>query len=64
MRTGSFIYINIIMFIHKMATITISIPEELKKELEKHSEVNWTEVIRRIFINKINLLKKLERLEK
>jgi len=52
------------MFIHKMATITISIPEELKKELEKHSEVNWTEVIRRIFINKINLLKKLERLEK
>ena len=47
-----------------MATITISIPDELKAKLEKHPEVNWTEIIRRIFIKKIEVLKKLEHLER
>jgi len=47
-----------------MATITISIPDELKAKLEKHPEVNWTEIIRRIFIKKIEVLKKLEQIER
>ena len=47
-----------------MATITISIPDELKTKLEKHPEVNWTEIIRRIFIKKIEVLKKLEQIER
>ncbi|MBY9016934.1 MAG: hypothetical protein KGD68_14690 [Candidatus Lokiarchaeota archaeon] len=29
-----------------MANITLSIPEELKKEMEKFPEINWSEVAR------------------
>lgn len=31
----------------KMENITLTIPEELKKELRKHEEVNWSAVIRK-----------------
>ena len=30
-----------------MTNITLAIPEELKKQLQKHDEVNWSAVIRR-----------------
>ena len=30
-----------------MENITLTIPEELKKELRKHEEVNWSAVIRK-----------------
>jgi len=30
-----------------MTNITLAIPEDLKKELQKHQEVNWSAVIRR-----------------
>ena len=30
----------------KMANITLSIPEDLKKEMEKFPEINWSEVAR------------------
>lgn len=43
-----------------MAVITISIPENLKKELDARPEVNWTEVIRNIFLKKLSALKKFE----
>ncbi len=33
-----------------MTNITLSISEELKKELQKHQEVNWSAVIRRAMI--------------
>jgi len=29
-----------------MANITLTIPEELRKELRKHNEVNWSAVMR------------------
>ena len=29
-----------------MVNITLAIPEDLKKELQKHEEVNWSAVIR------------------
>ena len=29
-----------------MANITLSIPEDLKKEMEKYPEINWSEVAR------------------
>jgi len=34
------------MRIIKMTNLTLSIPEELKKEMEKFSEINWSEVAR------------------
>lgn len=29
-----------------MATFTVSIPDKLKKELEKHPDVNWPEFLK------------------
>lgn len=44
-----------------MATITVSIPDKLKAKLDEHSEINWTEVLRRAFANRVELLKKFEK---
>ena len=30
-----------------MATVTLSIPDELKKEMDKFPEVKWSEVLRK-----------------
>ena len=30
-----------------MTNITVTLPDELKKELKKHKEVNWSAVIRK-----------------
>lgn len=47
-----------------MATITISIPDELKARLDKHPEVNWSEVLRRGFSKKVEALKRFEKFER
>ena len=44
-----------------MATFTISVPEELKKKLEQHSELNWAEYLRRKFEMKLEELELLEK---
>lgn len=36
-----------------MVSLTLSIPEELKKEMEKFPEINWSEVARASIIEKI-----------
>jgi hypothetical protein len=46
-----------------MATFTVSVPEKLKKELEKHPEINWPEYLKKRFEAKINELKKFEELK-
>ena len=45
-----------------MANITLSIPDDLKKKMEKHSEIKWSQVARNAIekrINDLELLKKL-----
>ena len=44
-----------------MATITVSVQDELKAKLDKYSEVNWVEVLRKAFAKKVELLKKFEK---
>ena len=44
-----------------MATITVSVPDELKAKLDKHPEINWPEILRREFSKKVELLKKFEK---
>ncbi len=39
-----------------MTNITLSIPEELKKEMEKFPEINWSEVARDSIKKKITQL--------
>ncbi len=45
-----------------MATVTLSIPDELKKKLDSLPEVKWSEVFRSIIIKKVGQLKKFRQL--
>lgn len=46
-----------------MVTFTISIPEELKKKIEEHPEINWTEYLKKRFEQRIKELTKFEELK-
>ncbi|MBI2176566.1 hypothetical protein HYU40_04460 [Candidatus Woesearchaeota archaeon] len=46
-----------------MATFTVSIPEELKKRIEEHPEVNWAEYIKQRFGARMSELRKFEELK-
>ncbi len=48
-----------------MPNITITIPEELKKDMERLPELNWSETVREFLADKVKralLLKKLDKL--
>lgn len=47
----------------KTTTFTVSIPDELKKEIEKHPEINWAEYLKQRFELRIEELKKFEKLK-
>jgi len=46
-----------------MATFTISIPEELKKKMDEHPEINWAEYLKQRFEQRIKELRKFEELK-
>jgi len=43
-----------------MVKITISIPDELSKKMKRHSEVNWSEVVRKALTTYVNKLESYE----
>jgi len=45
-----------------MATLTVSIPGELKKRLQRHPEINWSAYLRERFIVKLRQLRRFEEL--
>ena len=45
---------HIILF---MVNITISIPDELSKKMKEHSEIKWSEVVRKALVNYVENLK-------
>jgi hypothetical protein len=45
-----------------MPNVTIAVTDELKKEMEKMPEVNWSGVARKAIAQRIELLKKLDKL--
>ena len=47
-----------------MVSITLSVPEELKKEMELFAEMNWSAVAREAIKNKLTLLKKFKEFTK
>jgi len=47
----------------KMGTFTVSIPKDLKKKLDEHSEINWAEYLKKRFELRIKELKKFEELK-
>jgi len=46
-----------------MATFTISIPEDLKRKIDEHPEINWTEYLKKRFEQRIKELNKFEELK-
>ena len=46
-----------------MATFTVSIPEELKKRIDEHPEINWAEYLKKKFEIRINELNKFQKLK-
>ncbi len=45
-----------------MVSITLAVPPELKADMDKHPELNWSEVARRAIRDKLELLKKMDKL--
>ena len=43
-----------------MVSITLSVPEELKKEMDVFHEINWSAVAREAIKSKIGMLKKFK----
>ncbi len=43
-----------------MTNITLAIPDELKKQLQKHDEINWSAVIRRALQEHLRRLQLVE----
>lgn len=47
-----------------MATFTVSIPEDLKKRLDEHPEVNWPEYLKKRFEVRVREFMKFEELRR
>ena len=47
-----------------MVSITLSVPEEMKDEMEKFPEINWSEVARQSIDEKLEELRFLEEFKK
>lgn len=43
-----------------MATITLSIPDELKSRMDKHSDIKWSDIFRSMILRKVKLFQELE----
>jgi len=63
-----FIYTHILYIIahdiigrDQMVTMTLAVPKELKSEMETFKEINWSEVARQAFKQKIRDLKILQK---
>jgi hypothetical protein len=48
----------------KMATITLSVPDELKNEMEKSDMINWSSVARHAFIETLEEIERLNMLKR
>ena len=43
-----------------MVSITLAVPAELKTEMDRHPEMNWSEIARQAIREKLTLLKKMD----
>ena len=46
-----------------MATFTVSIPEDLKKKIDKYPEINWAEYLKKQFEQRMKDLNKFKELK-
>ena len=45
-----------------MASLTLSIPEDLREKMREFPEINWSEVARQAIIDKANLFEKMNKI--
>ncbi len=45
-----------------MATVTVSVPPQLKQKMASFPETNWSAVARRAILERINVLEKMDQL--
>ena len=45
-----------------MANVTLAIPEDLHARMKQHSEIRWSEVIRKTIAEKIDALEMMDKL--
>lgn len=43
-----------------MVSITLAVPEELKTEMDKHPELNWSEIARQAIRERLLMLKEMD----
>ncbi len=43
-----------------MVSVTLAVPEEMKSEMDKHPEMNWSEIARQAFREKLMILKRMD----
>jgi len=47
-----------------MPNVTLAIPEELHAKMKEHSEIRWSEVVRKIIASKVEMLDVMDRIAK
>ena len=55
---------NVLVLVKKMVTMTLAVPKELKNKMEEHPEINWSEVARQAFKQKLKDLEFLREFKK
>ncbi|MEA2054297.1 MAG: hypothetical protein U9O96_04165 [Candidatus Thermoplasmatota archaeon] len=45
-----------------MVSLTLSVPKEMKKEMEKFPEINWSAVARKAIKSKITILNEMDKI--
>ena len=45
-----------------MTNITLAIPDDLHERMRSHSEIRWSEVVRKSIINKVEILEAMDKL--
>jgi len=43
-----------------MVSVTLAVPKEMKVEMDRHPELNWSEIARQAIRQKIDLFKKMD----
>ena len=47
-----------------MGNITLALPEELQEKMKRHSEIRWSEVVRKSISNKVEILDVMDKITK
>jgi predicted CopG family antitoxin len=56
------VYICVSTFKHNMGNLTLKVSDDLQKKMKRHSEIRWSEVVRKSIEKKINDLELLDTL--